>query len=69
MPIIMSNFSTARSSLVKEGQLLIGTNPEEIYQGMKAYIEGQVPHNYHFDVQKYNKECYQQFESLLGESE
>lgn len=69
MPIIMSNFSTARSSLVKEGQLLIGTSPEEIYQGMKAYIEGQVPHNYHFDVQKYNKECYQQFESLLGESE
>ena len=47
------------------GQLVIGHSKEEICRGMKAFIEGEVPHNYHFDVEQYNRECYRQFELLL----
>lgn len=65
MPIIMSNFSTAKSSQMPNGQLMIGKEKNDIYKGMKAFIQGEVPCDYHFDVDEYNKQCYSEFEALL----
>lgn len=65
LPIIVSNFSSVQSSLMENGQLVIGDKMEDIYRGMKSYIEGEVPHSYNFDVAQYNQKCYQQFEALL----
>lgn len=61
MPVIMSGFSSARDSLLEDGQLVIGTTQEEIYNGMKAYIDGKVPHGYTFDIGTYNDAAYGEF--------
>ena len=64
LPIIMSNFSSAKSSLFDSGQLLIGSNEEDIYNGLKAFLEGQVP-TCDFDYQNYNQVTIDQFESII----
>ncbi len=61
MPIIMSEFSSAKGSMVESGQLLIGTGENDIYEGLKAYIDGKVPNSYLFDVSVYNDEAYHEF--------
>ena len=66
MPIIMSKFSSAKGSMIEDGQLVIGTSEDDIYDGLKAYIEGKVPTDYEFDVDQYNKEAYQEFLVALG---
>jgi CDP-glycerol glycerophosphotransferase len=62
--IIVSNFSTVEDSLIKDGQYLIGTDINEIYKGLKAFILGRVP-NYKFDYNKYNLEAYGEFSNLF----
>ncbi len=67
MPIIVSNFDCVDSVSLKNGQLVIGTEVEDIYEGLKAFTEGKVPSNYEFDMVKYNEEAYQEFLIAIGE--
>ncbi|MCR5691916.1 MAG: CDP-glycerol glycerophosphotransferase family protein [Eubacterium sp.] len=64
LPIIVSDFSTVKDSLYPDGQLLIGQGVEDIYQGLMDFSDGKVP-NFKFDSQKYNREAYEEFESLF----
>ncbi|MFT3888590.1 MAG: glycosyltransferase [Arachnia sp.] len=66
LPIILADFDAAASVSVPNGQHTIGTEPADIYGGLKAYVDGRVPTSYEFDVDAYNDEAYQQFERLLG---
>ena len=64
LPIIMSNFSSAGSSLFENGQLLIGNTVDEIYQGLVSFMCGKVP-SCDFDYQEYNKVTIRQFEDVI----
>lgn len=64
MPLIIGKFSSVKDSLMKDGQLLIDTDEESIYQGMKEFMLGNVP-LYSFSPERYNKEAYGDFERLL----
>lgn len=65
MPIIVSNFSSVNGATVENGQLVIGKSEEDIYNGMKSFIEGKVPKDYIFDCTEYNKEAYNEFLNIL----
>ena len=65
LPIIMSDFSSAKSSLFENGQLLIGNSEEEIYEGLTTFINGQVP-TCDFNYKDYNKTTIEQFEEIIG---
>ena len=64
LPIIMSDFSSAKSSLFENGQLLIGNTVEDIYQGLVSFMEGNVP-TCDFNYQDYNDITIQQFEEII----
>lgn len=64
LPIIMSNFNSASSSLIHEGQLVIGNSITEIQQGMEAFLAGQVP-TCSFDYRDYNNLTMKQFEEII----
>lgn len=65
LPIIISNYDAVSSVCVPDGQLFIGHSADEIYLGMKAYLDGKVHNNYQFDAEKYNKQAYEEFEKLF----
>ena len=65
MPIIVSNFTTVKSVCIPNGQLVIGMEEEDIYNGLIAFKDGKVPTDYKFDTEAYNAECYRQFEALF----
>ncbi len=65
LPVIVSNFSTVADSIYENGQLVIGMEEEDIYDGMKAFIEGNVPNEYKFDAYEYNKKAIAEFEACL----
>ena len=65
LPIILSDFDAAPSVMMENGQLLIGKESNDIYEGMKAFLNGEVPTDYKFDPQEYNKKAYSEFEKLL----
>lgn len=69
MPIIVSNFSSVNGILVENGQLVIGMEAEDIYEGMQKFIDGKVPADYVYDMHKYNNEAYQEFLHVLGEAD
>ena len=64
LPIIMSNFSSAESSLFENGQLLIGNTVNDIYNGLVSYMKGNVP-TCDFDYQNYNEVTIGQFEEII----
>jgi glycosyltransferase involved in cell wall biosynthesis len=64
LPIIISNYSTVDSACIPDGQLIIGMGVEDIYGGMVEFKKGNVP-KYKFDAEKYNAECFRQFEGLF----
>lgn len=64
LPIIMSDFSSAKSSLFENCQLLIRTAVEDIYDGMTAFMEGRVP-VCEFHYEDYNKITMKQFEEII----
>lgn len=64
MSIIVSDFSTVKDVLIEDGQLLIGQEVDDLYEGMKAFVDGKVP-DYKFDCGAYNDEVYKEFERLL----
>jgi len=65
LPIIVSDFESVTDSSYENGQLIIGTSEEDIYEGMKAFMEGRVPNEYHLDIQDYNKKALEEFEACL----
>jgi glycosyltransferase involved in cell wall biosynthesis len=64
MPILMSKFSSYRSAVIPNGQLLVGTDADSIYEGMKEFIEQGAP-VYQFSDKEYNAETMKQFDNLL----
>lgn len=66
IPMVISNFYTAKDSFIENGQYVIKTSVDGIYKGMNAFIEGKVP-NYHFEPLEYNQEVYKEFERLFEE--
>lgn len=65
LPIIVSNFTSVTDCSYENGQLIIEMQENDIYNGMKAYISGNVPNEFEFDPVNYNKECIAEFERIL----
>lgn len=61
MPIIFTDFPSANGVKIENGQYLIGTSEESIYKGMKAFINDEVPKDYVFDGEAYNREALAEF--------
>ena len=67
MPIIVNNYPAVNSVLIDDKQYILDDpSPESILKGLKAYINGEIPTDYVFDLKKYNEEAYSQFENLLN---
>lgn len=70
MPIILSRFSSVGGSVLENGQYLADMDEESIYDGLCAYLAGEVPCDYVFDDDAYNREAYAEFEAaVFGASE
>ena len=67
LPIIVSNFDTVKDSMYENGQLVIGTEIEDIYEAFVAFRDGRVPNEFLFDAEQYNREAMEEFESVLTE--
>jgi len=67
LPIIVSEFSSVKGSIIPNGQYMIGTSVDEIVRGLNAFVNGQVPDCYDFDAEKYNKEAYEEFLCAINE--
>ena len=66
LPIILSPFPTAPSVMMEKGQYLLnGMEPKDILEGLQAFAAGEVPHDYHFDVEEYNRKCLHEWNRLL----
>ncbi len=65
MPIIISNFTTAKDLFLENGQIVVDFSAEGILKGMKCFIEGGRKMDYHFDAAQYNREAKAQFDSLF----
>lgn len=65
LPIIVSNFDTISDSSFPDGQLIIGMEEDDIYGGMKAFIDGNVPNGYIFDPKVYNDSIMEKLYSLI----
>lgn len=65
MPIIVSNFSSVNGVLIENGQLVIGMEVDDIYEGMSKFIDGEVPSDYEYDMRAYNADAYQEFLKVL----
>lgn len=61
MPIILSEFSSVKGTLIDNGQLLIGMTEDEIYKGLQAFIHSEVPYPYSFDADEYNHTAFLEF--------
>ena len=65
LPILVSNFSVVEDVCVPDGQLVVGMEEDDLYDGLCAYFRGEVPRDYQFDVEKYNRKAYAEFEHLF----
>lgn len=65
MPIILSRYDTASSVCVEKGQYMIGMEQEDILQGLTAFIQGEVPCDYQFNLEEYNKKAIREFYQIL----
>lgn len=66
MPIILSNFSTVSDVCLENGQLITDSSIEGILNAFKQYLKGNVPTDYNFDYNKYNKEALSDFDELFN---
>lgn len=64
LPIIMSDFSSAASSIMENGQLVIGNTVSDIYEGLVSFIDGHVP-TCDFNYENYNRITIEQFEEIV----
>ena len=51
LPILVSNFSVVEDVCVPDGQLVVGMEEDDLYEGLCAYFRGEVPRDYQFDVE------------------
>lgn len=65
MPILVSRFSSVGGSVLEGGQYLIDMDEEAVYQGLEAYMAGDVPTGYEFDAGAYNRGAYAEFEAAV----
>lgn len=65
MPIIVSRFSSVGGSVLEHGQYLVDMEEESIYEGLRAYLSGEVPTDYVFEDAAYNEEAYAEFEAAV----
>ncbi|HZK25177.1 MAG TPA: glycosyltransferase [Oscillospiraceae bacterium] len=65
LPIIIANYGSVRDVCSEKGQLVIDHDVQSIYQGLKAFLAGQVPADYRFDPESYNQKCYEEFTKLF----
>ena len=68
LPILMTEFSTAKDSMIPNGQYIIGSSVTGILDGLIAYARGQVPADDSFNSDDYNKEVYQRFLDAINAS-
>lgn len=61
MPIILSRFSSVGGSVIENGQYLVDMDEESIWEGLNAFVSGDVPQEYRFDEKEYNSEAYREF--------
>lgn len=61
MPIILSRFSSVGGSVIENGQYLVDMDEESIWEGLNAFVSGDVPQEYRFDEKEYNCEAYREF--------
>ncbi len=67
LPIVVSNYPAVKSVMLEDKQYIMeGTDENTVYEGMRAYLDGKVPSDYHFDVEEYNRKAYQEFLHVLG---
>ena len=66
MPIVVSNYDVVQSVCVPNGQLIVGKERDDLYNGMIAFMEGKVTNDYKFDPIEYNEKAYQEFENLFN---
>ena len=64
LPIITSNFTNLGDSLIEGGQLVIEFDEDAIYEGMAAFMRGEVP-TAEFDADAYNREAFAEFEAAI----
>lgn len=65
MPIVMSDYGVAESVCMENGQYMTGTQKEDILKGLLAYANGEVPADYQFDIDAYNKKALEEFYRVL----
>ncbi len=65
LPIIVSDFDTVADSVYKNGQLVIKTDAESIYEALVKFKNGEVPNEFKFDPDAYNKEAMAEFEEAI----
>lgn len=65
MPIILSDFSTAKDVSMENGQIMVDNSVEGIYRGMMHFIEDKKEIDYNFDANLFNKMAMKQFEALF----
>lgn len=66
LPIVMTQFSSYKGSVVKDGQYLIGMDEDGILKGMNAFANGEVSVKYEYDYVKNNHEVYKEFLTAIG---
>ncbi len=64
LPIIMSDFSSAPSSMMENGQLVIGHTVSDIYNGLVSFLNGEVP-VCEFHYTNYNETAMKQLEAIV----
>ncbi len=65
LPIIVSDYDVVQSVCVPNGQLIVGKEKTDLYNGMVAFMEGKVTNNYIFNPKDYNAKAYSEFEKLF----
>ena len=69
LPIVVSDLPKMKGIFIKDGQFNIGGfTKEHILQGLYAFIESKVP-VINFDANMYNTESYDEFESVISDTE
>lgn len=63
--IIVSRFEAADAVCIPDGQLLTGHSSDELYEAMKAFAEGKLTNEYHFDPDSFNAKALAEFEAVV----
>ena len=65
IPVISTDIAGPRSFLDKHGGYIVPCNADGIYEGMEAFMRGEVK-AMNVDYEQYNKDAVAQFEELLN---